>query len=225
MPASLVFIEAADDALLRRFSETRRPHPLGHDRPVREGLSRERRLMAPIRKLADVVIDTTRFNVHELRQFIIDRFQSRTKRPLMISLVSFGYRYGVPADADLVFDVRFSAQSAFHSAAAQIFGAQPQGGALYPFLPADRRIPAAHREPADVSDSPLHPRRQKLSDDRLRLHGRASPFGDAGGGGAARRWPSGATPPRWCIAIWTNGLLDIRFALRNVALGRAERNE
>jgi RNase adapter protein RapZ len=104
---TLVFIEASEEALLRRFSETRRPHPLGHHRPVREGLSRERDLMAPIRKLADVVIDTTRFNVHELRQFIVRRFQSRTSRPLMISLVSFGYRYGLPADADLVFDVRF----------------------------------------------------------------------------------------------------------------------
>ncbi len=103
----LVFIEASDEALLRRFSETRRPHPLGQDRPVREGLRRERALMAPIRKLADVVIDTTRFNVHELRQFITHRFQSRTKRPMMVSLVSFGYRYGLPADADLVFDVRF----------------------------------------------------------------------------------------------------------------------
>jgi RNase adapter protein RapZ len=107
VPASLVFIEASEDALLRRFSETRRPHPLGHDRPVREGLRRERALMNPIRRLADVVIDTTKFNVHELRQFIIDRFQSRTKRPLMVSVVSFGYRYGIPADADLVFDVRF----------------------------------------------------------------------------------------------------------------------
>ena len=102
--ATLVFIEASDEALLRRFSETRRPHPLG---PVREGLQRERELMAPIRKLADVVIDTTRFNVHELRQFVIRRFQSRTRRPLMVSVVSFGYRYGVPVDADLVFDVRF----------------------------------------------------------------------------------------------------------------------
>ena len=107
VPASLVFIEAADEALLRRFSETRRPHPLGRDRPVREVLSHERRLMEPIRKLADVVIDTTRFNVHELREFITNRFQSRTKRPMMISLVSFGYRYGLPADSDLVFDVRF----------------------------------------------------------------------------------------------------------------------
>ena len=63
--------------------------------------------MAPIRKLADVVIDTTKFNVHELRQFITNRFQSRGKRPLMVSLVSFGYRYGLPPDSDLVFDVRF----------------------------------------------------------------------------------------------------------------------
>jgi UPF0042 nucleotide-binding protein len=105
--ATLVFIDASEDALLRRFSETRRPHPLGHHRPVREGLSRERELMEPIRKLADVVIDTSRFNVHELRQFIERRFQSRASKPLMISLVSFGYRHGIPADADLVFDVRF----------------------------------------------------------------------------------------------------------------------
>ena len=106
-PATLVFIEASDEALLRRFSETRRPHPLGHDRPVREGLRRERELMAPIRKLADVVIDTTRFNVHELRQFITGRFTNPDRRPLLVALVSFGYRYGIPADADLVFDVRF----------------------------------------------------------------------------------------------------------------------
>ena len=106
-PATLVFIEASDEALLRRFSETRRPHPLGHDRPVREGLRLERQLMAPIRKLADVVIDTTKFNVHELRQFITERFCSTNRRPLLVSLVSFGYRFGVPADADLVFDVRF----------------------------------------------------------------------------------------------------------------------
>jgi UPF0042 nucleotide-binding protein len=106
-PITLVFIEASEDALLRRFSETRRPHPLGHDRPVLEGLRRESVLMEPIRKMADVVIDTTKFNVHELRQFIIRRFQKTDRRPMMVSLVSFGYRYGLPADADLVFDVRF----------------------------------------------------------------------------------------------------------------------
>ena len=105
--ATLVFIEASEDALLRRFSETRRPHPLGQEIPIAEGIREERRRMAPIRRLADVVIDTTKFNVHELRQFIIDRFQSPGRRPLLVSVVSFGFRYGIPADADLVFDVRF----------------------------------------------------------------------------------------------------------------------
>ncbi len=106
-PVSLVFIEASDEALMRRFSETRRPHPLGGGDSIAEGIREERRRMAPIRRLADVIIDTTKFNVHELRQFIIDRFQNPGRRPLLISVVSFGFRYGIPSDADLVFDVRF----------------------------------------------------------------------------------------------------------------------
>ncbi len=106
-PITLVFIEASEDALLRRYSETRRPHPLGKNHSVRESLSHERALMEPIRKLADVVLDTTQFNVHELRNFITTRFKNPGKRPMLVSVVSFGYRYGVPADADLVFDVRF----------------------------------------------------------------------------------------------------------------------
>jgi RNase adapter protein RapZ len=106
-PVSLVFIEASDEALLRRFSETRRPHPLGHHSSIAEGLREERERMAPIRRMADVIIDTTKFTVHELRQFVIDRFQNLDRRPLLVSVVSFGFRYGIPADADLVFDVRF----------------------------------------------------------------------------------------------------------------------
>ena len=106
-PIILVYIEAQEDALLRRYSETRRPHPLGRDFSVRESLRHEQALMEPIRKLADVVIDTTQFNVHELRHFINERFKSESKRPLLISLVSFGYKFGVPNDADLMFDVRF----------------------------------------------------------------------------------------------------------------------
>jgi RNase adapter protein RapZ len=104
---SLVFIEANDDALLRRYSETRRPHPLGKDHSVRESLLHERKLMEPIRSLADVVIDSTQFNVHELRNFITRRFKNPDRHPMLISVVSFGYKYGVPNDADLVFDVRF----------------------------------------------------------------------------------------------------------------------
>ncbi len=106
-PVILVYIEAHEDALLRRYSETRRPHPLGRDFSVRENLEHERTLMEPIRKLADVVIDTSQFNVHELRHFVGERFRSESKRPLLVSLVSFGYKYGVPTDADLMFDVRF----------------------------------------------------------------------------------------------------------------------
>ena len=106
-PITLVYIEASADALMRRYSETRRPHPLGKNFSVRESLRHERALMAPIRKLADVVIDSTQFNVHELRHFVTERFKNPDKRPLMVSVVSFGYRYGVPTDADLVFDVRF----------------------------------------------------------------------------------------------------------------------
>jgi RNase adapter protein RapZ len=106
-PIALVFIDAGEDALLRRYSETRRPHPFGKALSVRESLSHERALMEPIRKLADVVIDTSKFNVHELRNFITQRFKNPEKRPILVSVVSFGYKFGVPTDADLVFDVRF----------------------------------------------------------------------------------------------------------------------
>ena len=106
-PITLVFIEANDESLLRRYSETRRPHPLGKEHSVRESLRHERRLMEPIRRLADVVIDSTKFNVHELRHFVTERFKTADKRPMLVSLVSFGYKFGVPTDADLVFDVRF----------------------------------------------------------------------------------------------------------------------
>jgi len=125
-PITLVFIEAHEDALLRRYSETRRPHPLGKNYSVRESLSHERALMAPIRKLADVVIDTTQFNVHELRHFVNTRFKTPDKRPILVSLVSFGYRYGVPSDADLVFDVRFLPNPHFVPQLRQYNGKDPK---------------------------------------------------------------------------------------------------
>lgn len=106
-PMTLIFVEASDAALQRRFSETRRPHPLANGGSVLEGIREERKRMAPIRRLADMVIDTTKFNVHELRQLIIERYEKAGRKPLLVSVVSFGFRYGIPADADLVFDVRF----------------------------------------------------------------------------------------------------------------------
>ncbi|MDE3179429.1 MAG: RNase adapter RapZ [Acidobacteriota bacterium] len=105
---SLVFLEATDDSLVRRFEETRRPHPLGKHLPVREGIRLERSLMKPMRRLADVVLSTTRLNPHELRDLIQQRFGGlKASKPLLVSVLSFGFRFGAPADADLVFDVRF----------------------------------------------------------------------------------------------------------------------
>ncbi len=107
LKVSVVFLEATDEVLIQRFEETRRPHPLGRNLPVREGIRLERSLLKPMRQLADAVIDTSRMNVHELRQLIQDRFGGRQRKTMLISILSFGFKHGVPHDADLVFDVRF----------------------------------------------------------------------------------------------------------------------
>ena len=108
IPTKVVFLEASDAVLVRRFSETRRPHPLGTDSPVKASLKAERRHLSGIRRLADFVIDTSKFNVHELRAHIHEQFhQKPTEKSILVSSVSFGFRQGVPEDADLVFDVRF----------------------------------------------------------------------------------------------------------------------
>jgi UPF0042 nucleotide-binding protein len=94
--------------LLRRYSETRRPHPLGINSPVKSSVAAERRHLRQIRAMADLVIDTSKFNVHELRAHIIELFHKKEKgRNILVSCVSFGFKHGVPDDADLVFDVRF----------------------------------------------------------------------------------------------------------------------
>lgn len=108
LPTTVLFLEASKAALLARYSETRRPHPLGREERVTRALQEERRLLEPIRNVADVVIDTTKFNVHELRAYIQNKFvRENDGKNLLISSISFGYKKGVPLDADLVFDVRF----------------------------------------------------------------------------------------------------------------------
>ena len=111
---TLLFLEANDEVLLRRFSETRRPHPLADRGPskregeLRRGIHAERRTLGKIRAMADLVVDTSKFNVHELREFIQRHvIQSGLAPELQIVVTSFGFRNGLPSDADLVFDVRF----------------------------------------------------------------------------------------------------------------------
>ncbi len=108
LPTTVLFLEAASDALVRRFSETRRPHPLGREETIVRQISEERKRMDPIRNVSDVLLDTSRFNVHELRAHINAQWSRDVgEQPLLLSVMSFGFKNGVPAEADLVFDVRF----------------------------------------------------------------------------------------------------------------------
>lgn len=104
---SLLFLDADDETIVKRYEENRRPHPLGLA-TVEESLARERRMLERVKENADVVIDTTDLNVHELRDRVVDNFSSEAMtRPMRVSVGSFGFKHGTPRDADLVFDVRF----------------------------------------------------------------------------------------------------------------------
>ena len=104
---TLIFLEASHSALVRRFSETRRPHPLARDRSVSEGITEERNKLDQIRSMADLIFDTSNLTVHELREIFMQMSRGvRRRADMVVNLVSFGYKNGVPLDADLVFDVR-----------------------------------------------------------------------------------------------------------------------
>ena len=127
LPTRVVYLEARDEVLLRRFSETRRPHPLGTDAPVKSALKTERSQLKTIRRLADFVIDTSKFTVHELRAHITESFQAQSEeRSILVSCVSFGFRHGVPDDADLVFDVRFLPNPHFEPEFRDLTGRHPR---------------------------------------------------------------------------------------------------
>jgi UPF0042 nucleotide-binding protein len=133
----VVFLEAADESLVRRFSETRRPHPMGREETVIESIRAERKRLDPIRNVADIVLDTTKFNVHELRAHINTQFEERgtTERNLTISSMSFGFKNGVPTDADLVFDVRFLPNPHFVPEFRELTGKHPKVAAYVQGFP------------------------------------------------------------------------------------------
>ena len=108
LTTTVLYLETSDDVLLRRFSETRRPHPLGKDATVKAAPAKERRLLRPIRARSDMIVDSSNFNVHELRAHITSKFlPGGADKSILVSCLSFGYKAGVPAEADLLFDVRF----------------------------------------------------------------------------------------------------------------------
>lgn len=108
-PVRLLFLDCADEVLARRFGETRRPHPLAPDRPVADGIARERETLARLRERADLVIETSDMSPHDLRRTVLERVLGPVPSALTVTICSFGFSRGLPRDADLVFDVRFLA--------------------------------------------------------------------------------------------------------------------
>ncbi len=125
-PLRLLFLDADDEVLLRRFVETRRRHPLARGRPVVDGIVRERQMMAPLKAAADLVVDTSRLAVADLRRILEGHFGAFGRRELMITVVSFAFRHGVPREADLVFDVRFLANPHYVEALRPLTGRDPR---------------------------------------------------------------------------------------------------
>jgi UPF0042 nucleotide-binding protein len=107
VPARLIFLDATDESLVKRFSETRRPHPLTRRRPILEGVRLERRRLAGIKKMADEVVDTSGLNISQLKEAVTQKILKTRSLRMQIVLISFGYKYGIPLDSDLVFDTRF----------------------------------------------------------------------------------------------------------------------
>ena len=123
----VIFLDCADDVLVRRFSETRRPHALSRTGDLQAAISRERERLAGLRARADVVIDTTEFSVHDLRHHLIDYIGRDPDRPsMLVRLLSFGFKYGIPVDADLVFDLRFLPNPHFVDALRPKTGMDPE---------------------------------------------------------------------------------------------------
>jgi UPF0042 nucleotide-binding protein len=151
LPTQVVFLEAQDAVLVRRYSETRRPHPLGRSETVSRSIVEERQLLDPIRNLADSLIDTSSFNVHQLRAQILDRFgHGEQTNQLLVSCLSFGFKNGVPLDADMVFDVRFLPNPHFVPEFRKLTGQDPKVAAFV------RKFPQTGEFLAKVTDLMLY---------------------------------------------------------------------
>lgn len=133
---TLVFLDCSGTELTRRFSETRRRHPLALDRPAADGIAREREIVAPLRRAADVVIDTSDYAVRDLRRALAGRFARAGVDPLTLTILSFGFARGLPRDADLVFDMRFLANPHWDAALRPLTGDDPAVGAYVAADPA-----------------------------------------------------------------------------------------
>jgi UPF0042 nucleotide-binding protein len=123
----VLYLEARDEVLVRRFSETRRPHPLAGTRSLREAIEMERKLLRRVRKTADMIVDTSEYTIHQVKALVVDRFRPQPRTDdLNIYLVSFGYKHGVPLEADLLFDARFLSNPFFVPSLRALSGKHPK---------------------------------------------------------------------------------------------------
>lgn len=126
--AMLIFLEATSEVLSRRFSETRRPHPFGHDLPVLDAINAERAALTDVKSTADMVLDTSQFSVHELKAEIIRRFElpGGSEQSMLVTILTFGFKYSMPYNLDLMFDVRFLPNPHFVEELRPLTGLDPE---------------------------------------------------------------------------------------------------
>ena len=199
----IIFLEARDEVLIRRFSETRHKHPLADERGIAASIDLERAMLEPVRAQADVVVDTSDLSLRELRERIFARLGDvRSAEGMAIQLISFGYKYGVPLEADLVFDVAVHEEPALHRGAARPSPACTEPVRDYVLgQPIAASFLARHRASCSTSSSRPTSRRARAAHDRDRLHRRPAPLDRRRGGaraaaaGAGRR-PRVGLPPR-----------------------------
>ena len=214
-----MFLLANDDELLRRFAETRRKHPISTDHvSLKEAIAIERRLLEPILNAADLVIDTSRMGVHDLRELISQRVEKRSAARLSLLVESFGFKNGIPGDADFVFDARSLPNPYWDPALRALTGRDPD---VIRFLEAQRtRAAAARRHPAvrGGAHSRAPGRESPLPHHRHRLHRRPSSLGVSGG---ARRRAARAEPIP-VVALRHNSLGEMRSITRAPTLAGAQ---
>ena len=196
----MFFLEARDDVLIRRFSETRHRHPLDTEEGgVAASIARERELLAEIRAEADVIIDTSELSGRQLRERLTSTLSAPSDHEgITLQLVSFGYKHGIPLEADLVFDVRFMENPFYIDRLRPLNGLDRRCARVRPRPAADRALPRLRAPVPGPGPARLQGRGPQPADGRLRLHRRPAPLDRHRRGSAAR---SGA-PRNGPVSVW-----------------------
>ena len=220
----VLFLEAADEVLVRRQEAARRPHPLSREGRLMDGFDRERELLSRLRGRADIVVDTTNLNVHQLGQRIQAAFEDADSKGLRASVVSFGFKYGIPIDADMVADMRFLPNPHWVDELRPLSGLDEPVRDYVRQQPRSEEFLDRYEEPGRAAHRRLPPRGQALPHHRHRLHGRTPPqCGDGRGlrrATARTRCAYPRRPPRPRPGMTAPGSREGRRARRRTRPGR-----